>query len=105
MPLTIESFSYTKATDGPEPEPTRLLNAGRIVILGTQPLLEARISGGQRQLVLYGKVGTNLTVQSKTSLSSTAAWANRSTVTMTKSVRVIAAPSPTVPLIFYQLRQ
>jgi hypothetical protein len=103
VPLTIESFTYTQASDGPEP--TLLLNAGRVVILGTQPLLEARTVGSQRQLVIYGKVGTNYTIQSKTSLAPTATWANRSTLTMTNNIRVVPAPSQTAPLIYFQLRQ
>ncbi len=103
MPLTIEAFTYTQAADGPEP--TLLLNAGKVVILGAQPLLESRINGGQRQLVIYGKVGTNYTIQSKTSLAPTATWASRSTLTMTNNIRVVPATSPTDPLIFFQLRQ
>jgi hypothetical protein len=85
--------------------PTLITIDGRVAILGTQPLLESRISGGQRQLVIYGKVGTNYTVQSRTSLAPPATWANRSTVAMTNNVRVIAAPAGPGSLIFYQLRQ
>jgi hypothetical protein len=50
-------------------------------------------------------VGTNYTIQSKTSLAPAATWANRSTLTMTNNIRVVPAPSPTAPLIFFQLRQ
>jgi len=103
VPLTIESLTYTRAVSGLEP--TLLINQGRVVILGSRPLLEARMENGQRQLVLYGKTGSNYTVQSRLNLLPGNAWANRSTVTMTNMARVIASPSPTAPLIFFQLRQ
>jgi hypothetical protein len=103
VPLTIESLTYTKMGNGPDP--TLILNQGRVVILGNRPLLEARVENGQRQLVLYGRVGSNYTVQSRLNLLPGNAWANRSTITMTNSARVIAAPSSTAPLIFFQVRQ
>jgi hypothetical protein len=103
VPLTIESLTYTRMGSGPEP--TVILNDGRVVILGNRPLLEARLDSGQRQLVLYGRVGSNYTVQSRLNMAPGSAWANRSTITMTNSVRVVPAPSATAPIIFYQLRQ
>jgi hypothetical protein len=103
VPLTIESLTYTRMETGPDP--TVILNDGRVVILGNRPLLEARLNGGQRQLVLYGRVGSNYTIQSRLNLAPGNAWANRSTLTMTNSVRVVPAPSQTAPVIYFQLRQ
>jgi len=103
VPLSIESLTYSLATNGPEP--TVILNEGRVVVLGNRPLLEARMEAGQRQLVLYGRSGSNYTIQSRFNLLPGNVWANRSTITMTNSVRVLPALSPTAPIIFFQLRQ
>jgi hypothetical protein len=101
--LIVESLIPTRATEGPEP--TMLLNEGRVVVLGVRPLLEARMTGGQRQLAIYGRLGSNYTLQSRFGYGSGTVWANRSTVTMTNTLRVIPAPSATAPIIFFQLRQ
>jgi len=82
-----------------------LLNEGRVVVVGTRPLLEARLTGTLRQLILYGKLGSNYTLQSRTNVVTGTGWQNRNTVTMTNMARTIPAPSPTAPSIFYQLRQ
>ncbi len=84
--------------------PTLLSNEGRVIIIGAQPLLEATLAAGnQRQLILYGQVGSTVTIQSKT--TATGAWANRSSVVLTNQIRAVAPPSATAPLIFYRLRQ
>jgi len=103
VPLPIETLTATRMAPGPEP--TVLLSEGRVVVLGLRPLLEARLTGGVRQLAIYGRLGSNYTVQSRFGFGTGTTWANRSTLTMTNTFRTLAAPSPTVPLIFYQLRQ
>jgi hypothetical protein len=103
-PLNISSVACARATDGLTP--TMLVNDGRIVIVGAQAMLEAVLSGaGQRQLVLYSKPGVTNIIQSRTSLATSAVWANRNSYTVTNLVRTVPAPSPTAPLIFYRLRQ
>jgi hypothetical protein len=93
----------TRAEEGLEP--TKLLNDGRVVILGVRPLLEARLTGGQRQLAIYGRLGSNYTLQSRFGFGTGTVWANRSTLTMTNTFRVLPAPSATAPIIMFQLRQ
>lgn len=106
LPITVTAVSYSRTVDAPgAPDPTLLLNDGRVVIIGTRPLLEARFAGTQRQLVLYGKLNSNYVLQSRSGFNAGSVWQNRSTVTMTNMARAVAAPSPTAPLIFYQLRQ
>ncbi len=103
VPIEVEWLSYARTTEGPDP--TLIFNDGRVVVVSARPLLEARLIGGQRQLMIYGKLGSNYSVQSRTALVGTPGWQNRTTVTMTNMVRTISAPSQTAPVIYYQLRQ
>ena len=103
-PLRIQSMGIVM--DDPDVVPALLANDGRVVIVGNAPLLEGTVNGaGLRQLVVYGQVGTNYTLQSRTSHAAGTIWQNRSTITMTNIARTIPAPSPTTPVIFFRLRQ
>ncbi len=103
VPLNISSLSYARVAAGAEP--TLILNEGRVVIVNTRPLIESRMAGAQRQLVVYGKLGSNYFLQSRTNFSAGIGWQTRNTVTMTNMTRVITAPNQTTPIIFFQLRQ
>jgi hypothetical protein len=104
-PVTLSSLSCTKASaDLASPTPTLLVNNGRVTVLGAQGLLEARITGGQRQLTLYGKVGVTYTIESRFGFAAGTSWANRNSFNMTNTVRTVGAPSGNAPLIFYRLR-
>ncbi len=55
--------------------PGTLINDGRVVVIGAEPLLEALPStNGQRSLILYGRPQTTYTLEFSTDLLNAAAW-------------------------------
>ena len=103
VPLSISSLSCTRATAGFAP--ALLANDGRLVVIGAEPLLEPLLgSNGRRQLILYGKKGVTYSIQSRTSLGPEGSWLIRASVPLpsTNFFRILPAPSPTAPLIFYR---
>ena len=101
VPLQFSSVDATAVAEGVDP--TILVNDGRLTILGTQSLIEALRTSAGRELVLYGRPGALLTIQSRFGM--TGAWANRTSFTMTNMSRVVAAPSAAAPIIYFRLRQ
>jgi hypothetical protein len=86
--------------------PTLIANDGRVVILGEQSLLEGRFTGaGARQLLLYGKRGTNYTLQSRTGFGAGSSWANRITITVTNVPHSVTPPSAALPIIYFRVRE
>ena len=83
-PLHLQSVTFTRAEAGPAP--TILANHGRAAIIGTQPLMDARLTNGVRELVVYGKAGVTYQVQYATNLLN-ATWTLRSQVTFTNLSR------------------
>jgi hypothetical protein len=103
------SFSAMDAQVRPaEVEPTLLLNDSRVVVLGTQPLLEARNKpGNQHEVTLYGKRGTNYVIEYTTNLVNGALWRPRGTIfgsslTNLSQSTILNLPAPPV---FYRARQ
>ncbi len=57
--------------------------AGRVVVVGGEPLLEAELLGdGSRRLILYGKVGANYQIQRSADLSQRRNWLKWQNVTL-----------------------
>jgi hypothetical protein len=85
-------------------EPALFVTDGRVVVVGTLPLLESRFGANkQRQLVIYGRPGSIYTLQSRFGLGPTTPWANRMNVTPTSTAHNVSPPSPAAPLIYYRL--
>lgn len=69
------------------------------------PVLEAMLtSGPARQLLFYGRPGTNYTLQSATSLSTPTTWLPFVSYTFTNSFRYVSLPN-TNAVIFHRLRR
>jgi hypothetical protein len=102
VPLSVQNLAATMEQESIVP--TLLTTDGRVVVLGTQALLEGRVSPAGRLLTLYGRVGVPYTLQSRFSLSS-GTWANRIVVTLTNVSQSISTPSSTAPLIYFRLRE
>ena len=69
------------------------------------PVLEAMLTGGSaRQLLFYGRPGTNYTLQSATSLSPTTSWLPFASYTLTNSFHYVSLPN-TNAIIFHRLRR
>ncbi|MBI4325334.1 MAG: hypothetical protein HY674_08735, partial [Chloroflexi bacterium] len=57
--------------------------AGRVVVVGAEPLLEAELMGdGSRRLILYGQVGVNYQIQRSADLSQRRNWLKWQNVTL-----------------------
>lgn len=103
-PLSISAINMAMENTGYAP--TLLANDGRVVVLGAESLLEGRLSSaGQRQLLVYGKLGTNYTLQSRFGFGAGTSWANRIGVMITNIPQTVIPPSATAPLIYFRLRQ
>jgi hypothetical protein len=87
--------------------PTNLLaGAGRLVIIGSQPLLDSTLtSHGVRNLVLYGIPGDSYQIQYSVNLAQADAWSNLVRVPMTNLTAVISNLDRTQPAIFYRAYQ
>jgi hypothetical protein len=103
-PLHLESVTPTRADAGLAP--TILANDGRVAILGTQPLVDARMANGVREVIVYGKVGVTYQLQYATNLVNPI-WTLRSQVAFTNFSRVFL-PGNTPPTNrpgFFRARQ
>jgi hypothetical protein len=68
---------------------------GRLAVIGPQPLLDTQLSGGARNLVLYGIPGESYQIQFKTNLIGHYHWLNLVRVPMTNISDVISNIDPT----------
>ena len=83
-----------------------LVSAGRLVIVGPQPLLDSTLdSNGVRNLVLYGLPGDSYQIQSATVLPGSNAWTDVVRVPMTNLAAVVSGLDSTPPAIFYRALQ
>ena len=105
IPLTFNGVAAQRAQPGLAP--TVLLNSGRVVAVGGQPLLEAfNGSGGPRVLTLYGRTGTNYLIETSSIPASAASWHVWRAMTATNLLESMpASAAPNAPLIFYRARQ
>ncbi|MDB6056328.1 MAG: hypothetical protein JWO95_172, partial [Verrucomicrobiales bacterium] len=78
--------------------------AGRIAVIGAEPLLDAQRGAGTPQLVLYGNPGTNYQIAFTTNLGGT--WLPGWTVGMTNLFQPYTlTPTPSQPQTFYRAWQ
>ncbi|HEY2953441.1 MAG TPA: Ig-like domain-containing protein [Verrucomicrobiae bacterium] len=104
VPLHITSLIGTKA--GTSLAPTPLAKDGRVVVVGTQPLLEPILGSSLRQLMIYGRPGATYTIQYSTSLAPVATWTFRASVPMTtNNFRAVNVGTSVPPPVYYRLRQ
>lgn len=67
------------------------VNAGRVVVIGNEPLLEAQMAqGGARNLILYGKPASIYQLQYASDLSAGGNWNNWMRVPLTNLFQVIS---------------
>jgi hypothetical protein len=103
MPLDITAMSSARMVAGLAPTP--LTRDGRLVLIGTQPLVEARFTGNNvRQVVIYGRTNVNYTLQQATNLVS-APWTTRGIYSLTDRSRVINVGTTTSRAIYYRTRE
>ena len=77
--------------------------AGRVVILGPEPLLETRgVSGGSFLLTLYGHTNATYAIQSTADLATPGGWANLLSVLLTNSVQDITGIPGTNDKMFFR---
>jgi hypothetical protein len=103
IPLHFDGVAGQRSQPGLAP--SVLAHEGRVVVVGSQPLLEASIGNlGARTLALYGKPGTNYIIETSSNpadAGSWTTWTNRTPASLQES---LPAPSGT-PTIFYRARQ
>ncbi|HXR06721.1 MAG TPA: hypothetical protein VN765_05290, partial [Candidatus Acidoferrum sp.] len=97
-PQSLQGFN----ADGSSPANFQAA-AGRLVIIGPQPLLEAtRTTHGARNLVLYGIPGDSYQVQYSVDLAHPDVWTNLVRVAMTNLSAEISNLDRRQPAIFYR---
>jgi hypothetical protein len=77
--------------------------AGSVVIVQDQPLLQSMISSNERSLLLFGRLGTNYELQFTTTLAAPN-WQPLMDYTQTNGVQSINVDSNS-PVIYYRLQQ
>lgn len=89
VPLQPQSVQGANA-DG-SPAANIFVQAGQLVIIGNQSLLSAELDpDGNRNLTLYGKIGSSYEIQSSPNLADAAAWTDLLQLPMTNLVQVIS---------------
>jgi hypothetical protein len=105
-PLRLDSMSAEVAAAGVEP--TQLVADGRVVVVGSQPLLEARYrTATQREVTLYGRRATTYVIEVSTNQMAAGSWRTRGTIpaaSMTNLTQSIILNTPAPP-VFYRVRQ
>jgi hypothetical protein len=105
VPLHIGSMAGTRAIAGLTP--SILANDGRVVVVGSQPLLETLFpTNGTRQLMFYGKRNSTNRVQYATRLGTNVVWTNRATITITTTnqYRILPVGNTPPPPVFYRVQ-
>jgi hypothetical protein len=102
--VKMKAFGLT----GSKPNGTAYVNpivqAGRVVVVADNPLLEALPSAPGRTMAVYGKTGANYQLQSNPSAVSPGAWRPVFTFTQTNIAQTLSV-TPDSPPIFYRLLQ
>jgi len=100
IPLNIEDVICDRAQAGLEP--SSIVNNNRIVVIGTDSLLEAVLSAsGQRQLIIYGPAGSYII---ETSTDPRNGWTTWQQVTTTSLTHTVPLPNNQAN-VFYRLRR
>jgi hypothetical protein len=103
LPLLLSDMSAIRADGGSIPR--TIPGHGRVVDIGTAPLLEALLSSnGSRGLILYGNPGVNYVIESAQLDSGPLSWQTQWQTTVTNLFRVMA-PSNTSSTIFFRARE
>ncbi|HEV2391803.1 MAG TPA: hypothetical protein VG146_05500 [Verrucomicrobiae bacterium] len=82
--------------------PNASASAGRVVVIGSQPLLEGSISNGARLLTLYGIPGDSYQLQFSTNVTAPNFWSNWVGVSLTNLSAIIPNVNSTAPILFYR---
>lgn len=99
VPLRLEEAAAVRALPGLAP--SLLLNHGRAVVVNREPLVEAFTASNARTLVLYGRPGTNYTVESAP--GPLGPWQPQTSITPTSLFTVFdTSASADAPGIFYR---
>jgi hypothetical protein len=103
IPLHFDSVTGQRSQPGLAP--SVLAHEGRVVVVGSQPLLEANIGNlGARTLTLYGKPGTNYVIETSSNPANPGSWTTLTNRTPTSLQETLPAGVGT-PTIFYRARQ
>jgi hypothetical protein len=100
VPLWPQAPQGTNAN--PSIPNTFFVQPGRAVLIGSQPLLDAQLVGGSRNLVLYGVPGLSYQLQSLTNQFPSANWSDFLSVPMTNLTQVFSNLDPTPVVVFYR---
>lgn len=101
VPLQVSTVTGTK-TDA-LPISRTFAQSGRVVIIASQPLLEAGFAvDGSRQLTLYGKAWTSYAIEYSTNLANPAGWTQEQHFAQTNMVTVLAGLGAASPNAFYR---
>ncbi len=105
VPFHIAYLFGERATGGLAP--SIILNDGRVVLIGAQPLLEARSGAGSlRVLSLYGHPGTTYAVETSTVPENPGSWQPWRSVQLLDYLHLIDAIEGTNnPSLFYRARE
>jgi hypothetical protein len=104
VPLLVSNFSGTTSNNAPET--LSATQAGRVVLIGNQPLLEAAIgTNSHRLLMLYGNPGVSYDLLSTTNIANANSWSTLGSVTLTQLVQTVSMGSATNPVQFFQAVQ
>jgi hypothetical protein len=80
-----------------------VVQPGRVVIVGNEPLLESSIGPGpSRNLALYGKPWSSYEIQYSTDLSNPAGWRDLMPVPMTNLMQMIYGLDSSKSIVFYR---
>lgn len=104
-PLEVVSVNFTPVNAGLDP--TILVNNGRAVVIGDQPLLEPVLTNlAQRQMTIYGRTGNAYTIEYSTNLADTNGWRVRANISATTVLpRTIPLTSTPPPPVYYRVRR
>ncbi len=104
VPFAPQSLTGVNA-DG-TPNANFAVEAGRLVIVGNEPLLEASLGpGGARALTLYGKPWVSYQIQSSKTLGSGGSWSNQMRVPMTSLVATVYGLDTNQAIVFYRAHE
>ena len=104
VPLTIANMGATASNNSPL---TNLIGqSGRVVVIGSQPLLEASLgTNSSRLLTLYGNSGVSYNLLTTTNLNAGSSWSTAGSATLTNLFQVINLGGATNQMQFYRAVQ
>jgi hypothetical protein len=104
VPLAATGISATR-TDG-SIFTNGIGQPGRIVVIGTQPLLDARLSNNSApMLTLYGNPPDTYQISSSTNVTGTVVWTPFTNVTLTNLFEFVTPPASTNQMEFFRAMQ